>query len=361
MLEATSQSGITPRESCIYNELDDKDLEQYVSSDAPACSVPPVDIYNSHNSLDGQRRHFSTPSITRESQDSVITKQSNRTATTRSPALFDDPDYSPICRATGKEGKQFKIIDPRYRGDYQRSPEYTCPTIKVNVSEIDPKYRGDYERDPNYVPHALRRGASVSSNQKEVTDTEQFSRRQSEGAIDPLSKYRGDYERNPTYVPSPLRENEQLSRKYAGNYERDPVYMANVLQKAQKSRTNSVERPYVNSLSKENGDVSHNGYVNVKQEPSEAGSSDISSGSNLRKNSSSVPHSYVNVEKDSEDTVDQVLSKRNPYSGSFLKERSRKNSVKEFVDLQRGSITPSVSDIVPTQEQQFEQGTFIDI
>ena len=322
-----------------------------MSKEVSTNGAPPMNIYNS---LDGPGRRFSASNVRNCHPDynPVIPRRDSEKSTKKSSTLFDDPDYSPVKKVNSKKEKRFEIIDPRYTGDYERSPEYTCPTVKIKTNEIDPKYRGDYERDPNYIPQPPPRRASfTSSNQNRVVDREPepVPRRQSVG-VDALSKYRGDYERNPTYVPSPLREDRSLlGRKYSGNYERDPIYMANVLKKSRDEREGSTD--YSDSLPKNCN--AQTGYVNVEQrQPSDSDHTTSNSYSDSFPRES-VPslHSYVNVKQGSEDTH-VVLSKTNPYSDSFLKHK--------------GAVSP-IRDVIVEQESEssanelLEQGTFMDI
>ena len=297
------------RVSRIYSDLDDQDLEKVISGEFPIQGVPHTTIYNT---LEGPG-HVLSRRATHPDYDPVvpIKRRESEKSNSKSSAIFDDPEYSPL-----KGNKQFEITDPRYTGDYERSPEYTCPTVKLTAEEIDPKYRGNYERDPNYIPKPPPRRASVNSNQHTAVSTEPETRRQS-NEVDPLSKYRGDYERSPNYVPPPLRalENNQklVDRKYSGNYERDPVYMANLLKKAQEERASGSEHshPRTNSSSKDSSIVSSRGYVNVDQGSGKFSDSafaaeypdegvPIQYNTSVNKDNSVVSsHSYVNVEQGS--------------------------------------------------------------
>ncbi len=324
-----------------------------MSREVSTNDAPPVNIYNS---LDGPGRRLSASNVRNchPDYDPVIPRRDSEKSTRKSSTLFDDPDYSPLKKVNSKKEKRFEIIDPRYTGDYERSPEYTCPTVKINATEIDPKYRGDYERDPNYIPQPPPRRASfTSSNQNRVVDRAPAPRRRQSEGVDALSKYRGDYERNPTYVPHPLREDKSLlGRKYSGNYERDPIYMANVLKKSRDEREDSTEctEPYRDSLPK-NCSIP-TGYVNVEQkQPSDSDHTASNSDSFPRESGVPSPHRYVNVEQGSEDT-NVVLSKTNPYSDSFLK--------------QKGVVPPKINVIVEQESESsanelLEQGTFMDI
>ena len=156
-------------------------------------------------------------------------------------SLFDDPEYSPLKPV----GKTIQVVDPRYTGDYERSPNYTIPRVNLSPHEVDPKYLGDYEWDPTYVPKPPpRRRKSVDEHRLPPRPPQ---RRQSL-EIDPLAKYAGDYERDPTYVPPPLRngiESSELDPKYRGDYERDPQYMAGLVHKSSRqTEASSVEYSY---------------------------------------------------------------------------------------------------------------------
>ena len=171
----------------------------------------------------------------------------NQTAkTSTEKTLFDDPEYSPlkgICK------RMVEVVDPRYVGDYERSPTYTCPTVQMKASEIDPKYRGDYEWDPTYVPKLSPRRASFSSvGAHRIPKPDEVLKRRKSLEADALHRYIGDYEWSPNYVPAPLRNGSSgplpgLDQKYSGNYERDPAYVAHVLKKSaqERQRSHSVE------------------------------------------------------------------------------------------------------------------------
>ena len=129
-----------------------------------------------------------------------------------------------------EERVKFKILDPCYQGDYERSPSYQCAKVPAD------KYSGYYERDPNYmtqfaakqisfdpsIPHRIPRPQEVLESRHAATRRD---------------KYRGDYERCETYVFPPqtsfgIKRHEEgnaemplLDSKYSGNYERDPTYM----------------------------------------------------------------------------------------------------------------------------------------
>ena len=158
-------------------------------------------------------------------------------------SLFDDPEYSPLKPL----GKSIQVVDPRYTGDYERSPNYTIPRVQLSSHEVDPKYLGDYEWDPTYVPKPPpRRRKSVDERRLPPRPPE---RRQSL-EIDPLAKYAGEYERDPSYVPPPLRngkigiESSELDPKYRGDYERDPQYMAGLVHKSSRRTEASGSAEY---------------------------------------------------------------------------------------------------------------------
>ena len=158
-------------------------------------------------------------------------------------SLFDDPEYSPLKPV----GKTIQVVDPRYTGDYERSPNYTIPRVNLSSHEVDPKYLGDYEWDATYIPKPPPRRKSVDEHHRPPRPPQ---RRQSL-EVDPLAKYTGDYERDPTYVPPPLRngrtgkESSELDPKYRGDYERDPDYMAGLVrQSSRQTKGNSAEYSY---------------------------------------------------------------------------------------------------------------------
>ena len=238
------------RVSCIYSDLNDQDLELGVRREIQRSppQVPPLNIYNT---LEGPGRivNNSRPSTRASHPDyeAVLPVQASQRSTQN--RLFDDPEYSPLKEAKGKS--KFEIVDPRYVGDYERSPIYTCPTVTVNANELDPKYRGDYEWDPTYIPKPPPRRASFSSDQtRRISQKHDAVLRRKSLEAEAMYKYRGDYERSPTYVPPPLMRKDldpsMLGRKYSGNYERDPLYMASLVKKAQQEKLSSGEysHPY---------------------------------------------------------------------------------------------------------------------
>ena len=216
------------RRSQIYNDLNDRDIEKGIRGSSRD-EQPPVNIYRT---LDGHANRDSYEyDYARESGGWKVKSPEDEGG----KGLFDDPEYSPLTGVRGKK-KKIEVIDPRYIGDYERSPTYTCPTVQLNPRDLDPKYRGDYEWDPTYVPQPPPRRASFSSdtNRRIPKPMEVLQRRKSLEA-DALHKYLGDYERNPNYIPPPLRNRStkirgsKLEHRYVGDYERDPLYMANKL------------------------------------------------------------------------------------------------------------------------------------
>ena len=260
------------RQSQIYSDLTDRDLERGLKSGNHV--VPHVDIYNTLDSnieppLSPGGHEYQELSPERERYDygeefsdwmvSNISEASK--ASTQKSSLFDDPEYSPL---RGVRNEVDTAVDPRYVGDYERSPTYTCPTVKGKMSETDSKYRGDYEWDPTYVPRRSPRRASYSSSERRrIPKPDEIMRRKSLEA-DALHRYAGDYEWSPNYVPAPLRNGSSgplavLNQKYSGNYERDPVYMAHVLKKTaqEKQRAKSVEYTIPGMISRENSVPPH--------------------------------------------------------------------------------------------------------
>ena len=250
------------RQSAIYNDLTDNDIERGIKNNL----LPHVNIYNTLDSsaeglLSPGSQEYQELSPEIESYDygeeftewriNHIPAEASKMSTQKS--LFDDPEYSPL------KGMKKKVVDPRYAGDYERSPTYTCPTVEVKVGETDPKYRGDYERDPTYVLKLSPRRASCSSaGAHHIPKPDKILKRRKSLEADALHKYAGDYEWSPNYVPAPLRDGSSgplplLDKKYSGNYERDPVYMAHVLKSAHgRLRAQSVEYTIPNTLSREN-------------------------------------------------------------------------------------------------------------
>lgn len=263
----------TQRQSAIYSDLTDNDIERGIKSNH---LQPHVNIYNT---LDSNAEVFLSPdgheyqklSPEGEKYDygeeftewriNHVTETSSKLSTQKS--LFDDPEYSPLKGMCGK--MDISVVDPRYIGDYERSPTYTCPTVKMKASEINPKYRGDYERDPTYVPKPSPRRASCSSVEAHrIPKPDEVLKRRKSLEADSLHKYTGDYEWSPNYVPAPLRNGSSgplpaLDRKYSGNYERDPIYMAHVLKKTGhgRHRAQSVEYTVPDTLSRENAVPPH--------------------------------------------------------------------------------------------------------
>lgn len=178
-------------------------------------------------------------------------------------SLFDDPEYSPLKGVCKKNNdNSVTVVDPRYTGDYERCPTYTCPTVqkKAKANEVVPQYRGGYEWDPTHVPKRSPRRASCSSaGTRRIPKPDEVMKRRKSLEADALHKYTGDYEWSPNYVPVPLRNGSSgplaaLDQKYSGNYERDPVYMAHVLKRSsqEKQRARSVEYTIPGVVSREN-------------------------------------------------------------------------------------------------------------
>ena len=262
------------RQSQIYSDLTDKDLERGLQNNH---FVPHVDIYNTlESNLEaplspgGNEYQELTPEQDKydygeEFSDWMVSNvhvaEAPKTFTQKS-TLFDDPEYSPL---RGISKKEDTILDSRYVGDYERSPTYTCPTMKIKANEIDPKYRSGYEWDPTYVPkRSPRRASCSSSGRRRIPKPDEVMKRRKSLEADTLHKYTGDYEWSPNYVPAPLRNEScgplgALDQKYSGNYERDPVYMAHVLKKSaqEKQRAKSVEYTIPGTISRESSVPPH--------------------------------------------------------------------------------------------------------
>ena len=177
-------------------------------------------------------------------------------------------------------------VDSKYRGNYERNPNYQLPRGPLRRSNTDTaaiapaqyhdnwrsntdtaampsKYRGDYERDPNYmrwqqankdaftfdpsIPHSIPHPAEVLDEREGGGCGSGRSQGCNSGRTD---KYRGDYDRCETYdfppvhsvagggssCNPPMGEKSQdshgvgLDKKYSGNYERDPIYMEKLKQ-----------------------------------------------------------------------------------------------------------------------------------
>lgn len=231
------------RESQIYSEPSNPGaIEKGVGGSSE--HLPPVNIYRTlegHTNRDSNEYDYARESggwKVRQSEDEG------------GKGIFDDPEYSPLRGGSVKGRKTIEVLDPRYVGDYERSPTYSCPTVQVKPSDLDPKYRGDYEWDPTYVPKPPPRRASVGSDSgKKIPVPSMVIERRKSLEADALHKYSGDYERNPTYVPPPLLQNgntknetSSLEYKYTGDYERDPLYMANKLS----ANNSEYSAPYPN-------------------------------------------------------------------------------------------------------------------
>ena len=259
----TSPPTYPERQSAIYCDLTDTDIEHRIRN---SHVFSPVNIYNtlesnveSPMSPDGHEYQELSPEGEKYDYGEEFTdwRISNVTETSKVSAeksLFDDPEYSPL-----KDVHRKDEVDPRYTGDYERSPTYTCPTVAKTFNGIDRKYRGDYERDPTYVPRRSPRRASCSAaGARRIPKPEEILKRRKSLEADALHKYTGDYEWSPNYVPAPLRNGSNgalavLDTKYSGNYERDPVYMAHFLKKSAqgKQRAQSVEYTIPGTISRE--------------------------------------------------------------------------------------------------------------
>lgn len=262
----------TQRQSAIYSDLTDNDIERGIKSNH---LLPHVNIYNTLDSNvevplspDGNEYQELSPEGEKYDYGEEFTEWriSHMTETSKvstEKSLFDDPEYSPLKGVCIK--KDIAVVDPRYTGDYERSPTYTYPTVKMKASEVNPKYRGDYERDPTYVPKpSLRRASCSSVGAHQIPKPDKVLKRRKSLEADALHKYTGDYEWSPNYVPAPLRNGSSgplpaLDRKYSGNYERDPVYVAHVLKKVGhgRHRAQSVEYTIPDTLSRENAVPPH--------------------------------------------------------------------------------------------------------
>lgn len=223
-----------PRASHIYGDLDDKDLETGIRG-RKQFSPPPILSVCDTLEDPGHLAYYSHSNTRPRDYEMVVSTQGalKSLQDTTHSTLFDDPEYYPLKQPVSKS--KVEIPDPRYVGNYERSPTYTCPMVTVGIDKLQPKYRGDYEWDPMYAPAPPPRRASVSCNQTQSVLKEQEAkvkvqhRRSLENEV--LYKYRGDYERCPTYEPCALKVKEMetsqvLGKNYSGNYERDPVYMA---------------------------------------------------------------------------------------------------------------------------------------
>ena len=266
-----SPPAYTERQSQIYSDLTDVDIEHGLKRNNV---VPHVNIYNTLESNveaplspDGHEYQELSPEGEKndygeEFKDWRVNNvvASSKVATEKS--LFDDPEYSPL---KGMCKKDNTVVDPRYIGDYERCPTYTCPTVPKKTNGIDPKYRGDYEWDPTYVPKRSPRRASYSSSgRRRIPKPDEVLKRRKSLEADALHKYTGDYEWSPNYVPVPLRNGSSgpsamLDQKYSGNYERDPIYMAHVLKRSaqEKQRARSVEYTIPGTISRENSVPRH--------------------------------------------------------------------------------------------------------
>lgn len=136
---------------------------------------------------------------------------------------------------------QIEVLAPHYAGDYERSPNYQCSTVKV---ALDSKYSGDYERNPTYMSQLAAQQAQflpVSQLPKRIPRPDEIADMESGPRTD---KYRGEYERCDTYVYPPCSSSNRgegqaegrgaiMDSKYRGNYERNPIYMENLLKAAE--------------------------------------------------------------------------------------------------------------------------------